>query len=135
MAESTSCCGRNSWPRENLVPIPHVPQSGVKGFLKDNIPTLPAGWELTTSLYITAQNASPTGVWADFQCLHILYRAIYQAIYLEMVSPVILPLEPQYVFYPNISAAKTITPPYDCTLFTNPAPSQCVYSSEVLWVT
>jgi hypothetical protein len=132
---STSCCGRNSWPRENLYKLPIETQHGVKGFLKDNIPSLPSGWETDTSLFISTQNASPTGIWADFQCLHILYRAVFKAIYLGMASPGILPLEPQFNDYPNFSASKTIIPPYDCTLFAPVPNSQCVYSSEILWVT
>jgi len=53
---------------------------------------------------------NPSGVWADFNCLHRAWRAVRNSIILNGIFCIDdLPDEPQPEDYPDIEAATTIT--------------------------
>ena len=84
---------------------------------------MPTGYtkpELTLELknlildFVRENNASPTGIWRDFQCVHRSWRNLQSFVDARLLDPTDVPDEPNPSDYPDTSSAATVTCPEAC---------------------
>ena len=66
--------------------------------------------------FVLDNNASPTGIWRDFHCVHRSWRNLEVFVQYNLLSADDLPTEPDPTDYPDTDAAVTLQCPETCCL-------------------
>ena len=66
--------------------------------------------------FVLENNASPTGIWRDFHCVHRSWRNLGRFVDAGLLAVDDLPDEPDATDYPDVSSAATLQCPETCCL-------------------
>ena len=64
--------------------------------------------------FVQTNNASPTGIWRDFQCVHRSWRNLQDFVNAELILPEDVPEEPDPSDYPDTTSEATLQCPESC---------------------
>lgn len=64
--------------------------------------------------FVRTNNASPTGIWRDFQCVHRSWRNLHNFVNAGLLLEADVPDEPDPLDYPDTSSAATVSCPESC---------------------
>lgn len=79
--------------------------------------TIPAEWIEITTNFVRSQNESPTGIWADFNCVYIAYTMLVELAQRGLICESDLPNKPNPNDYTNLSAPASLNCPKWCWTF------------------
>ena len=66
--------------------------------------------------FVLDNNASPTGIWRDFHCVHRSWRNLEAFVQYGLLAPEDLPIEPDPTVYPDTDSEATLQCPESCCL-------------------
>lgn len=80
----------------------------------DRCDQLPTSFVDFMTAFVKDQNANPTGIWADFRCVHASWRALGEFVMSGLMKCEDLPTEPNPSDYPDIDLEATIECAIEC---------------------